>query len=129
MGESDAAFMRKYGNELSGDKGTWIDKCVWHGKAHTWDKVRWVVKEVISIYQHPASRSHLDSIYFDQWHHISGGRPFLLKGIQTGTDAQAALEVGCAGVVVSNHAGRQVDGAIPSLDALEDVVNAVGGSA
>ncbi|KAI6165245.1 FMN-dependent dehydrogenase [Pisolithus thermaeus] len=106
MGESDTTFMRKYGNELSDDKGTWIDKCVWHGKAHTWDKVRWVVKE---------------------WHRISGGRPFLLKGIQTGADAQSALEVGCAGVVVSNHAGRQVDGAISSLDALEDVVNAVGG--
>lgn len=107
MGESDPTFMRKYGSELSRDKGTWIDKCVWHGKAHTWDRVKWVEKE---------------------WHRISGGRPFLLKGIQAGADAQAALEAGCAGVVVSNHAGRQVDGAISSLDALEDVVNAVGGS-
>ncbi|KIO11421.1 hypothetical protein M404DRAFT_845090 [Pisolithus tinctorius Marx 270] len=106
MGESDPTFMRKYGSELSRDKGTWIDKCVWHGKAHTWDRVKWVEKE---------------------WHRISGGRPFLLKGIQAGADAQAALEAGCAGVVVSNHAGRQVDGAISSLDALEDVVNAVGG--
>lgn len=37
------------------------------------------------------------------------------------------MEVGCNGIVVSNHAGRQVDGAIASVDALENIVAAVGG--
>jgi isopentenyl diphosphate isomerase/L-lactate dehydrogenase-like FMN-dependent dehydrogenase len=39
-------------------------------------------------------------------------------------DAQHCVELGCDGIVVSNHAGRQVDGAIASLDALENIINA-----
>lgn len=38
MGESDPVFMRKYGDELKKDRMTWIDKHVWHGKAHDWKK-------------------------------------------------------------------------------------------
>lgn len=56
-----------------------------------------------------------------KWKEISGGKPFLLKGIQDPDDAKKAMEMGCDGVVCSNHAGRQVDGAIASLDALPDV--------
>ena len=41
-------------------------------------------------------------------------------------DAQRAVEIGCDGIVVSNHAGWQVDGAIASLDALEHIVAVVG---
>ncbi len=52
--------------------------------------------------------------------------PILLKGILHPKDAQAALEAGVDGVVVSNHGGRQVDGAIASLDALPGVRDAVG---
>src|SRR3954465_10236946 len=53
--------------------------------------------------------------------------PILLKGIQHPDDARRALHAGVQGVVVSNHGGRQVDGAIGSLDALPGVVAAVGG--
>ena len=55
--------------------------------------------------------------------------PILLKGIQHPDDARRALESGVDGVIVSNHAGRQVDGAIASLDALPGVVEAVAGRA
>src|SRR3954471_22986633 len=51
--------------------------------------------------------------------------PILLKGIQHPDDARRALEAGVQGVIVSNHGGRQVDGAIGSLDALPGVVDAV----
>src|SRR5262249_25641469 len=51
--------------------------------------------------------------------------PILLKGIQHPDDARRALDCGVAGVVVSNHGGRQVDGAIASLDALPGVVEAI----
>jgi lactate 2-monooxygenase len=44
--------------------------------------------------------------------------PILVKGIQTVGDAHRALDAGLDGIVVSNHGGRQVDGAIASLDAL-----------
>jgi lactate 2-monooxygenase len=53
--------------------------------------------------------------------------PILLKGILHPDDARAAIECGMDGVIVSNHGGRQVDGAIGSLDALPGVVEAVGG--
>ena len=53
--------------------------------------------------------------------------PIVLKGIQHPDDARRALDAGVAGIVVSNHAGRQIDGAVGSLDALPGIVDAVGG--
>ncbi len=79
----------------------WIDN-VWHGRAHSWEKIPWLIKT---------------------WKEISGGKPFAIKGIQRVDDAQKCVEAGCDGIVVSNHAGRQVDGAIASLDALEKIVD------
>ncbi|KAL5090315.1 hypothetical protein Trisim1_004508 [Trichoderma cf. simile WF8] len=83
----------------------WIDENIWHGRAITWEKMKWTMA---------------------QWKRISGGRPFCLKGIQNVEDAKKAVELGVDGIVVSNHAGRQVDGGISSLDALEKIVDAVG---
>lgn len=53
--------------------------------------------------------------------------PIVLKGIQHPDDARLAVEYGMDAVQVSNHAGRQLDGAIGSLDALPGVVEAVAG--
>lgn len=50
----------------------------------------------------------------------------MLKGIQCVEDARRAADVGCEGIVVTNHAGRQVDGAVGSLDVLPEIVDAVG---
>jgi 4-hydroxymandelate oxidase len=52
--------------------------------------------------------------------------PVLVKGLVTAEDAVLACEHGAAGVVVSNHGGRQLDGAVASLEALPEVVEAVG---
>jgi isopentenyl diphosphate isomerase/L-lactate dehydrogenase-like FMN-dependent dehydrogenase len=52
--------------------------------------------------------------------------PILLKGVLDPADAQLAVDRGVSGIVVSNHGGRQVDGAIASIDALPAVVDAVG---
>jgi lactate 2-monooxygenase len=52
--------------------------------------------------------------------------PLLVKGVLTGDDAVRALTAGVDGIVVSNHGGRQVDGAVAALDALEEVRAAVG---
>ncbi|MFC1419659.1 alpha-hydroxy acid oxidase [Streptacidiphilus cavernicola] len=51
--------------------------------------------------------------------------PLVLKGILTAEDARLAVEHGADAVVVSNHGGRQLDGALPSLAALPEVVDAV----
>ena len=53
--------------------------------------------------------------------------PIVLKGIQHPDDARLALDHGVDGLVVSNHAGRQIDGAIGSLAALPAVIEAVAG--
>ncbi|MBE9057137.1 alpha-hydroxy acid oxidase [Sphaerospermopsis sp. LEGE 08334] len=55
--------------------------------------------------------------------------PLVLKGILRGDDAVRAVEYGAQGIVVSNHGGRQLDGAIASLDALPEIVAAVEGKA
>jgi isopentenyl diphosphate isomerase/L-lactate dehydrogenase-like FMN-dependent dehydrogenase len=52
--------------------------------------------------------------------------PFVLKGILTAEDARLAREHGAAGVIVSNHGGRQLDCVPASLDVLPEVVGAVG---
>lgn len=52
--------------------------------------------------------------------------PIVLKGIQHPDDARRAVDAGMDGVLVSNHGGRQVDGAVGALDVLPDVVDAVG---
>lgn len=52
--------------------------------------------------------------------------PVVLKGVLHPDDARAASDAGVDGVVVSNHGGRQVDGAVAALDALPAVVEAVG---
>ncbi len=51
--------------------------------------------------------------------------PILVKGVLTAEDAQRALEHGVDGIAVSNHGGRQVDGAVAALDALVEVRHAL----
>ena len=53
--------------------------------------------------------------------------PVLVKGVLTAEDARLACEHGAAGIVVSNHGGRQLDGVAATIDALPEVVDAVGG--
>lgn len=53
--------------------------------------------------------------------------PVFVKGLVRGDDAELAVENGAAGIVVSNHGGRQLDNAPATIDALPEVVDAVGG--
>jgi len=50
----------------------------------------------------------------------------LLKGVERADDAERAAAMGCDGVVVSNHGGRQLDGAVATLDALPEISKSVG---
>ncbi|KAL9941992.1 hypothetical protein ACHAO5_008424 [Verticillium nonalfalfae] len=82
----------------------WIDR-IWHGCAWSWDKTVWAR---------------------ETWREISGGKSFLIKGIQQVDDAERTADLGFDGIVVSNHAGRQLDGAVAILAALEKIVDDVG---
>jgi isopentenyl diphosphate isomerase/L-lactate dehydrogenase-like FMN-dependent dehydrogenase len=73
---------------------------VFTGKDHTWADLAFL-------------REHWDG-------------PIVLKGIQHPDDARRAVDAGMQGVLVSNHGGRQVDGAIGALEALPGIADAVG---
>ncbi|MBD2360873.1 alpha-hydroxy-acid oxidizing protein [Anabaena minutissima FACHB-250] len=62
-----------------------------------------------------------------EWLQSLSPLPLVLKGILRGDDAVRAVEYGAKAIVVSNHGGRQLDGAIASLDALAEIVAAVDG--
>jgi len=51
---------------------------------------------------------------------------FCLKGVMSVDDAKRAIDIGCSGIVISNHGGRQLDGSRSSFDQLAEIVEAVG---
>jgi isopentenyl diphosphate isomerase/L-lactate dehydrogenase-like FMN-dependent dehydrogenase len=61
-----------------------------------------------------------------EWLVAKSSLPVIVKGVVRADDARHAVEAGARGVIVSNHGGRQLDYAIASLDALPEVVDAVG---
>ena len=54
------------------------------------------------------------------------GGHFALKGIMSVEDAKRAVDIGCTGIMVSNHGGRQLDGSRSPFDQLAEIVDAVG---
>lgn len=80
------------------------------------------VRKFINIYSNPSVT--WDDLPFLRQH---TKLPILLKGILHPEDARKAVDAGVDGIVVSNHGGRQVDGAISAIEALPAVVAAVDG--
>ncbi len=82
----------------------------------------------------PSSLAEWTASAFDQsldWERIKAFRrmwdgPMILKGIMEPEDARKALEVGADAIIVSNHGGRQLDGALSSIRALPAILDAVG---
>ena len=107
VGFSDPVFRRKFKEQhhkeieedIIGASQEWA-KDVFSGAAHTWDQIELLKQE---------------------W-----DGPIVLKGIQHVEDAKLAVEAGVQGIIVSNHGGRQLDGAIGSLEVLPEIVEAVG---
>lgn len=79
------------------------------------------VRQFINIYSRPSLT--WEDLPFLRKH---TNLPILLKGIQHPDDARRAKAEGVDGIIVSNHGGRQIDGAIASYDALKACVDAVG---
>jgi lactate 2-monooxygenase len=107
VGFSDPVFRQKfeakYGAAVE-DKTLeasmeWIGD-VFSGAAHSWEEIALIRK------------------------HWEG--PIVLKGIQHPEDARLAVAAGVQGIIVSNHGGRQLDGAVGSLEMLPEIVDAVG---
>jgi L-lactate dehydrogenase (cytochrome) len=54
------------------------------------------------------------------------GGQFCLKGVMSVDDAKRAIDIGCTGIILSNHGGRQLDGSRSGFDQLAEIVDAVG---
>lgn len=81
----------------------------------------------VTITQFIAGQYDLSVTYRDlEWFKSLWGGPVAVKGILSGEDARKAVDHGADGIIVSNHGGRQLDGAISSIRALPGVVDAVG---
>jgi lactate 2-monooxygenase len=86
------------------------------------DDPRAAIVEFLRVYVNPSfSWSDVDTL------RRRTTLPLILKGIVHPDDAKLAIAHGADGIIVSNHGGRQVDGAVAALDALPLVVDAVGG--
>jgi L-lactate dehydrogenase (cytochrome) len=83
--------------------------------------------DAMTITQFIAGQYDLSVSWRDiEWFQSAWGGPLLLKGILTAEDARLALEHGADGVIVSNHGGRQLEGAISAVRALPEIAQAVG---
>jgi 4-hydroxymandelate oxidase len=79
-----------------------------------------------AIQRHSAERFDPAITWTDlPWLRSRTSLPILLKGVLTAEDARLAVEHGLDGVIVSNHGGRQLDAAVPSIAALPAIVDAV----
>jgi len=121
IGVSDPVFMARYNRQpITDESPTFpyepekVDKAFAEGDPKAKEQVflgtEWLKESNSGIYK------SWDDLKFlrENWE-----GPLVLKGIQSVQDAEKALEYGVNGIIVSNHGGRQVDGAIPSLLALE----------
>ncbi|RDW64758.1 putative L-lactate dehydrogenase-2 [Coleophoma cylindrospora] len=106
-GFEDPVFREKFQHQsgktpeedIQGASKAWVGE-VFSGAAHTWEDIK---------------------LLREGW-----DGPIVLKGIQHPDDARLAVEYGVDGIVVSNHGGRQLDGAVGSLEMLPEIVDAVG---
>jgi L-lactate dehydrogenase (cytochrome) len=86
--------------------------------------------DAVTITQFIAGQYDLTINWKDvDWFKSQWGGPVLLKGILSPEDARIALDHGIDGVIVSNHGGRQLEGAVSAIAALPAVVDAVAGRA
>ncbi|KAF5360733.1 hypothetical protein D9756_005106 [Leucocoprinus leucothites] len=122
IGISDPVFMGRFGKKpITQTKPQWpyqpdvLDKKVAEGDEEERERAllgaEWA-KECNTHFKTWGDLEHLREFW---------DGPLILKGIQHVTDAERVLEYGVDGIVVSNHGGRQLDGAIPSLCALERI--------
>ena len=88
------------------------------------DAARWAADSSFSTYIH----DELDpSLTWDAigWLQSLTSLPILIKGLLTAEDADCAVAAGASGIIVSNHGGRQLDGAIATIDALPQIAERV----
>ncbi|PPQ63602.1 hypothetical protein CVT24_004462 [Panaeolus cyanescens] len=125
VGKSDPVFMARYGKQpiMEGDHPEFpydpakFDRGILAGddkiKEQSFLGTEWLKEANPGLHRTWADLKFVR----DSWE-----GPLVLKGIQRVQDAELAIDHGADGIIVSNHGGRQIDGAIPSLLALETIM-------
>ncbi|QIW96763.1 hypothetical protein AMS68_002281 [Peltaster fructicola] len=130
IGHSDPVFNERYEKSLTSDTRSTSEKL-----SEAWDVITrpgtfyGAIKMLTNAATLRKSRAWLDvmnSGTYREWQHLDILRqlwdgPIVLKGVQTVEDAHKAIDRGMDGIIVSNHGGRQLDGAVASLDALAEI--------
>ncbi|OCT51269.1 putative lactate 2-monooxygenase PB1A11.03 [Cladophialophora carrionii] len=130
IGHSDPVFNARYEEIQRNDTRSYGEKL-----AELWATLRrpgsvyGAAKVLTNVSLLQKSRAWLDVLNsgtYREWKHLEilkklWDGPIVLKGIQTVEDAHRAIDYGMDGIIVSNHGGRQCDGAIASLDALAEI--------
>lgn len=130
VGLSDPVFNRRYEEMLAQDDRGTLEKlkAAWDAmkKPGTISGAARVLMNAKLIQKSQAWLNLMNSGTYREWQHLEilkklWDGPIVLKGIQTVEDAHRAIEYGMDGIIVSNHGGRQLDGAMASLDALAEI--------
>ncbi|CAK5284474.1 unnamed protein product [Mycena citricolor] len=124
VGTSDPVFMRRFGREpVTGPPPKFpFDQNAMRERLEAQD-----AEAMDQVFLGTEWLKECNSGLFRSWEDLRFLRenwegPLIIKGIQRVEDAEKSLEYGVNGIVVSNHGGRQVDGALPSLYALERIM-------
>lgn len=130
IGFSDPVFNQRYEEQQAQDQRPVSEKLAeLSGLLQRTGSITTAAKLLVNLKTLQKSRAWLDvmnSATYRDWaqleilkKHWDG--PIVLKGIQTVSDARKAIDHGMSGIIISNHGGRQLDGAIASLDALAEI--------
>lgn len=109
--------------------GTFLKTLARHGMPHfeNWRAERGAPILSSSVKRDMVARDHLCWDHFRIVRKCWDG-PLVIKGVMRREDAQMAVRCGADGIIVSNHGGRQLDGALSPLDVLPEIVDAVPGT-
>lgn len=129
IGFTDPVFQKRFEQIRAQDSRTTSEK-LWE----LWELLKsanirnkaWVLRNTKTLQYTKEWLGVMNSGTYRVWHHLNilkklWDGPIVLKGIQTVEDAHRAIDFGMSGIIVSNHGGRQCDGAIASLDALAEI--------
>ena len=109
----------------------WVYRALTHPKAilaNVAHKIPEGSSQSTSLMEYIASQFDPSVTWDDlEWMIAEWGGPFAIKGILSASDARKAVDCGVSAIMVSNHGGRQLDGALSTFDALGPIVDEVGG--
>jgi len=109
----------------------WVYRALTHPKAilaNVAHKIPEGSSQSTSLIEYIASQFDPSVTWDDlEWMIAEWGGPFAIKGILSASDARKAVDRGVSAILVSNHGGRQLDGALSAFDALGPIVDEVGG--